>query len=51
MSQPNKKNQLPEGYTERELAYQIGRKMIGKRHSDKSKYTRKKKHKNNNTNP
>ena len=49
MSQPNKKNQLPEGYKERELAYQIGRKMISKRHSDKTKYTRKKKHKNNNT--
>lgn len=49
MSQPNKKNQLPEGYKERELAYQIGRKMIARRHADKSKYTRKTKHKNNNT--
>lgn len=38
------KNQI-DGYNERHLAAMIRRKMIQKDHGDKSKYTRKKKHK------
>lgn len=39
-------NQLLTTYSKRELAQLIRRRMIQKDHGDKSKYTRKSKHKN-----
>lgn len=43
-----KQKNLIDGYNERHLAAMIRRKMIQKDHGDKSKYTRKKKHKGDN---